>query len=189
MTRVPYRDTEDGLNEEQLSVFEHIKKSRGKVVGVFSVLLESPTVAGLAADIGAYMRFESILTPVVRELTITTTLGEYSCQFEWSAHEGFARDAGVSDAAIDAIKHKKSLDGLSDIESEIVQYGREMIRDKRISDVTYQAIAARYSTQEVTELTALYCYYSMVSCILNTFEVPPPPGKSAPPEPSKQRMR
>ena len=183
MPRVPYHDTDSTLSEEQLRVFNHIEESRGNVIGVFAVLLGSPSVAELIADLGGYMRFDSILSPLVRELTITTALSEYSCQFEWAYHEDFARQAGVSDSAIEVIKYKKALEGVSEVEAEIIQYGRELIRLKRVSDATYQAVAARYSTQEITEITALFGYYAMVACVLNAFEVPSPPGKPNLPDP------
>ena len=186
MTRVPYHDDPDGLSDWQLNVFNHIKDSRGSVIGVFAALLESPKVAELVADYGKYMRFDSILSDTVRELTICVALSEFSAQFEWGYHEEAAAKLGVSAAAIDAVKFKKDIAALPEEEREIVQFGRELIRDKRISPATYAAVESRYSTIEVTEITVLFAYYACVCCVLNAFEVPPTPGKATLPEPDLQ---
>jgi 4-carboxymuconolactone decarboxylase len=184
MTRIPYRDSEDGLSEEQLVVFRHIKESRGSVIGVFAALMGSSKVAELVADFGKYMRFDSILSDHVRELTIATALAEYSAQFEWGYHEEFADKAGISPEAIDAVKFKKNLAGVAEIERELIEFGRELIRNKRISPPTYSAVKQRYSEQELTEITALFGYYACVSSILNAFEIPAAPGKATLPEPA-----
>jgi len=184
MTRVPYHDTEEGLDEEQLRVFAHIKESRGSVVGVFSVLLNSAKVAELVADYGKYMRFDSILSDTAREITIATALAEHSSQFEWGYHEEFLLGAGVPQETIDAIKYKHDVDGVSDdVARELIQYGRELFRNKRASAATYATLERRYNLQEITEITALLAYYACVSTVLNAFEVPPTPGKAVLPEP------
>lgn len=172
MTRVPSHTSPDGLDPEALAVFEHIKESRGNVIGSFAVLLASPPVAKLIADVGAYMRFESVLAPKVRELAITSALRECDAQFEWGPHEGFAAKAGVSAEAIDAIKHRKPIDGLAPDEAAIIRYARELLTDHKISDETYAAAAGMLDTREITELTGLLGYYAMVSAVLNAFEVP-----------------
>lgn len=183
MTRVPYHDRPDGLSDWQLNVFNHIKDSRGSVIGVFAALLESPKVAELVGDYGKYMRFDSILPDTVRELTICVALSEFSAQFEWGYHEEAAAHVGVSAAAVDSVKNKKDINSLPEDERELIQYGRELIRNKRISPATFAAVNSRYSTIEVTEITALFAYYACVCCVLNAFEIPPTPGKATLPEP------
>ena len=185
MTRVAYRTTDEDLNEEERKVFDEIKESRGHVVGVFSVILNSPRVAQLTGQLGAYMRFNTILSPLVKELVTTTTLSENSCQFEWGFHEGFSAKAGVDAATLEAIKFKKPLDGLPEVNAELIRYGRELIRKKRVSAPTFAALKDRYNPQELTEITALFGYYCMVACSLNAFEVDPPQGQPVLPEPEK----
>ena len=187
MTRVPYHDTQEGLDEEQLRVFDHIKESRGSVVGVFSVLLNSARVAELVADYGKYMRFDSILSDTVREITIAIALAEHSSQFEWGYHEEFLLEAGVSRETVDAIKYKR--DGVTDdVARELIQYGRELFRNKRASTATYSTLERRYNLQEITEITALLAYYACVSTVLNAFEVPPTAGKAVLPEPKLSKL-
>ena len=84
-----------------------------------------------------------------------------------------ARQAGVRAEAIDAVANRGAVDGLTSDESLVIGYGREMFRDKRVSDATFDAARERFGVQGVTELTATMGYYGMLACALNTFEVEP----------------
>ena len=77
MARIPQITQRGEVSEDMARHFDSIASSRGRVSGPFSVLLNSPEVAGRAAHLGAYIRFESTLAPAVRELAIITTSREF----------------------------------------------------------------------------------------------------------------
>ena len=52
-------------------------------------------------------------------------------------------------------------------------YGRQILRDHRVSADTFEAAKAKFGEQGVTELTATIGYYGMLACALNAFEVTP----------------
>ena len=174
MARIPQISGKDEVAEEYHHIVDSISSSRGRISGPFSVLLHSPEVAGRAAHLGAYIRFESTLPGDLREVAINTAAREFDCGYEWAAHARLAKEAGVSDEAIDAIANRGELDALSEDEALVIQYGRELFRDHRISDATYKAAEARFGVQGVVELTATMGYYGMLACALNAFEVEPP---------------
>jgi len=161
--------------EEAAHHFDSIASSRGRISGPFAVLLNSPEVAGRAAHLGAYIRFESTLDEDIKELAIITAAREFDCDYEWSAHVVLARNAGVRAEAIDAVANRGPLDSLTEDESLVIGYGRETFRNKRVSDATFDAAKERFGVQGVTELTATIGYYGMLACALNTFEVEPGP--------------
>ncbi len=168
------RITERGqVAADKRGLFDAIASSRGRVSGPFSVLLNSPEVAGRAAHLGAYIRFESTLTGAQRELAILTAAREFDCAYEWGAHEPLARNAGVPDAAIQAVANNEDLSTLTPDDAMIVRYGRELLRQHRVSDATFTAAKSALGEQGVTELTATIGYYGMLACALNAFEVEP----------------
>ncbi len=171
ITQITDRSQVDAAHHE---IFDSIAASRGRVSGPFSVLLNSPEVAGRAAHLGAYIRFESTLTAAQRELAIITTAREFDCGFEWAAHATLARNAGVRDAAIQVVADGGDLSELTDDEALIVGYGRELLRDKRVLSRMFDAAKTAFGEQGVTELTATFGYYAMLACALNAFEVQPP---------------
>ncbi len=175
MTRITQITERSQVDEENQHIFDSIATSRGRVSGPFSVLLNSPEVAGRAAHLGSYIRFESTLSPAERELAIITTAREFDCAFEWAAHATLAREAGVRDVAIETVANNGQLSDLDDDEALIVSYGREILKSHRVSDNTFAAAKAKFGEQGVTELTATIGYYSMLACALNAFEVRPSP--------------
>ena len=175
MARITHITTKDQVPADKTHIFESIASSRGQVSGPFAVLLNSPEVAGRAAHLGTYLRFESTLDAIDRELAIITTSREFDCGYEWAAHARLAKEAGVRQEAIDVVANRGSLDSLTDDEALIIRYGRELFRDHRVSDATFDAAKAKFGDQGVTDLTATMGYYGMLACALNTFQVEPPP--------------
>ncbi len=173
MARITQITERNQVDDDKQHIFDSIATSRGRVSGPFSVLLNSPEVAGRAAHLGAYIRFESTLTPDQRELAIITTAREFDCAYEWAAHATLARDAGVRESAIEIIANGGELSDLTEDEALIVGYGREILRDHRVSEDTFAAAKSQFGEQGVTELTATYGYYGMLACALNAFEVSP----------------
>ena len=176
MARIPQIENRGDVPADAAQHFDSIVGSRGRISGPFSVLLNSPEIAGRAAHLGAYIRFESTLSDADRELAIITAAREFDCHYEWSAHVVMARDAGVGADAIAAVANRADLDGLDAADALIIAYGREMFRNKRVSDATFQAAKSRFGVQGVTELTATMGYYGMLACALNAFEVLPDEG-------------
>ncbi|WP_158262679.1 carboxymuconolactone decarboxylase family protein [Photobacterium sanctipauli] len=187
MTRIPYLDQNTDLEPDAAETFEHIKESRGNVIGIFALQLNSPPVARLTADLGGYLRFDSILPPIVKELVILTTLSENYCQFEWAFHEGFAIEAGISPQVVDVIKYRRPIHSepeVSEQEAMLITFVREVVNNKRVKNSVYQALKQAFNTQEITEIAALTGYYCMVACQLNVFELGAPEGMPHLQEPS-----
>jgi 4-carboxymuconolactone decarboxylase len=176
MERLPVHTTPDGLEGEALEVFTEIQQSRGMVVGALAALLNSPPLARLVSDMGAYMRFHSVLEPEVRELTILAALRETDCEFEWSFHEKYALEAGVSQDTVDVVKYGRDLQDVPAPHAEVIQVVRELLRRRRVSPATRRALLDRYDDQTVTEIVGLTGYYALVSQVLNFWELPGPDG-------------
>lgn len=175
MPRITQITQREQVAPDKRHLFDAIAESRGRVSGPFSVLLNSPELAGRAAHLGAYIRFESTLTPAQRELAIITAAREFDCAFEWAAHEPLARGAGVREIAMSAVANRRDLSELTADEALIVEYGRQLLRDKRIAPEVFEAAKAAFGEQGITELTATFGYYGMLACALNAFEVEPLP--------------
>ncbi|HEX9869263.1 MAG TPA: carboxymuconolactone decarboxylase family protein [Candidatus Tectomicrobia bacterium] len=172
MPRIP-PVTRDALPPDKRSIYDAIGASRGHVSGPFPVLLNSPEVASRIATLGHYLRYESILKPMIRELAIMTVAREFDCQYAWTSHDALARQEGVREAALMALRDRKAPQGLTEEEAEIVRYVQELVRNRRVSEATFQAVLKRLGQQGITELTATMGYYAMLGCALNAFDVQP----------------
>src|SRR4051794_39957100 len=115
MSRIPDVTARDQLPEDQRHWWDEISASRGSVRGPFKVLLHSPEFAGRAAHLGTYVRFESSLEPLVRELTAMSTARLLQCDYEYGAHKSQVRELGIDDASIAALEEGRAADLPADI--------------------------------------------------------------------------
>ena len=175
MSRLHQITTRDEIPPGKRHIYDAIIESRGRVSGPFAMLLHSPEVAGRVAHLGAYIRFQSTLSPQDRELAIITTSREFDCDYEWSAHAILAREAGVREEAVEVVANRDALQPLTQDEALVIQYGRELLREHRVSEETFRATRDQFGDQGVIELTATLGYYAMLACVLNAFEVEPAP--------------
>lgn len=171
--RVRYHTDRETVPEGQRHHYDAIAESRDGVSGPFSVLLNSPELAGRIGHLGTYVRFEGELPDADRELAILTTARAFDCAYEWAIHAPIATEAGVSEAAIDAVAESKSTDDLDVGEAVVIEYGRELFGDHAVSDATFEAALDRFGESGVTELTGTMGYYAMIAGVLNAFEVSP----------------
>ena len=170
MARVPALSRND-VPENKRHIYDEIAASRGDVPGPFKVLMNCPDVAGRAAHLGTYIRFESTLPGSVQEMAILTASRELNCQYEWTHHEPLARKAGVTDNVISVVRDRKDLGGLTREEAVVIQFVREAIRNHKVSDEAFGEAMRLFGTQQITELTATIAYYSMIAVCLNTLKV------------------
>ena len=180
MTRIPEITLREQLPEAQRHHFDAIFAPRGAITVPFRYLLHVPEFAARMAHMLAYSRYETqadAFPDDVKELAICVTAREMDCAFEWADHEQRARAAGVSSAAIDAIKHRRAIDDLAASEAQVVRYIQEMLRPPhRITDAVFQAMRSRLGDARLVELTALIGAYVALSCTFNAFDVAPTAG-------------
>jgi 4-carboxymuconolactone decarboxylase len=168
---------ESKLDAEQRQVLHDCTAGpRGAVPPPVHVWLASPGLATHAHKLGAHVRFGTALTPNLTEIAILVTARYWTAQFEWSAHVRLAKQAGVSDAVIEAIGARRSPDFTDPDEQLVYDFCTDYYRDHRVDDATYARALARFGEKGVVDLTGLIGYYSFVSITLNVFEVPVPPG-------------
>ena len=178
MTRLP-KVTRESLAENHQKHFDYVAGSRGDVSGPFSVLLNSPDVAERIAHVGTYIRFETTLSPELREIAILTVARTWNCQYEWTAHQPIAESAGVRIEVIESIRNNLAPKNLTSEEAIVFNYVDNLLRNGRISDDIFNQAKDQLGVQSLTDLTATAGYYSMLACALNAAQVMPEPGKTA----------
>jgi 4-carboxymuconolactone decarboxylase len=157
-------------------VFDAIAEGRGgSIRGPFPYLLYSPELCRRHLAVGSYLRYSSQLKPEPRELAIIATAREKDCSYVWAAHAPAARKAGVSEAAVTAVRDRGDITSLPAGEREIVDYARQLWRRSRVAQPLFDRLRDQHGVTWLVELTALIGHYGIVSGILNAFEVAPAP--------------
>ena len=181
MARIP-NVTRENVPQDQTSAFDEVVRQRGSVptAGPISIMLNVPEIAGRAAHLSEYLRFESSLSQVIQELAMLVTARENDCRFIWNAHAAAARQAGVRDEVVDGLRDRSDLKGLSAAESAVVDYGREFFRTRRVSEGAFNSALAQFGVRGLTELTNLMGYYALLAFNINAFGVEPAEGGPEP---------
>ena len=172
MPRLP-EVTRDQLSPEEQVIYDGIAASRGSVRGPFAALMHSPDVAGRAAHVGTYVRFETSVPKLPLELAILVIARHWEAHYEWTAHEVQAKEAGAREEAIAAIRNKTAPDGLTEDEALTVRFTLELLNNCKVTDETFNAVKDALGMRGVTDLTVTVGYYSMISCVLNGMEMLP----------------
>ena len=171
----------DKWTAEQRQAAEEFQAGRGHVVsGPFAVMLRSPEVMLRAKAMGDYLRFRNVLPKRVSEMVILITAREWTQQYEWSYHYGFALEAGLAKPIIEAIAEGRRPDAMADDEAAAYDFTMELHRTKRVSDKTYARALLLFGEQGVIDLTGVSGYYSLLAMMMNVARTQPDHGKAPP---------
>jgi alkylhydroperoxidase family enzyme len=168
MARVRLNETED-LPEEHRWLFERMGQ-RGPILNIFRALSHGPEALKRFMKFGSYLLEEGKLDPKLRELAILKAGQVCRSPYEFSQHIAFARRVGLSDSQVRGIADP-AVALFDPQQMAVLAYAGELSTESRVSDATYDAVAAFLNAEEVVELTMVVGYYNMVSRMLNALEV------------------
>ena len=179
MARVPIV-TRDMVPEEFRDSFDELTKDTGGTItgGPNSVTINSPEMALRRSRVTSYLRFESTFPKRIQELAILVTARNFDCPYIWNAHAPAARNEGVSDALVDAIRDRNPLPPMAADEQAIVNFCNEFYANHRVSSSTFQIAQEQFGVQHLVELTALMGSYAQTAFFLNAFEVDLPEDRT-----------
>ena len=163
------------LPAQHQPVADDIVKVFGRIGGPFSMLLHSPKLAAKVLPLVPFVRDECIVEPNLRFPAILTAARENEAAYVWAAQVGQARKAGIRDDLIDLIRARGEISRLPAEEREVVDYARQLVRNRKVDQATFDALNKRHGSQWMVDLTATIGYFGFVSGIANAFEVAAPP--------------
>ena len=139
--------------------------------------LYSPRAAEYLFGLSYYLRYESGMSSRVREIAILTTARELDNQFEWTVHEPIAVKEGISREVIEVIKSRRTTENLSEIDSTIIQLGRQIFGDRRVTPEIFACALKLFGDRGLVELVMLMGNYAAVGAMLTAFDMQLEPGQ------------
>jgi 4-carboxymuconolactone decarboxylase len=173
MPRLPEVLDKNALPADKQHIHDYLASTRGAVRLPFSAVLNNPELTYRIAHLGSYIRFDSALPANVRELAIMSAAREVDARFEWAGHYRIAKEAGISDETIEAIKDRGDVSGLSEDERLPIELARQLLRDHALDDALFDAARSKYGDAGVVELIGTVGYYSLMGCLLNGLQIEP----------------
>ena len=173
------------MDDEQSGLYDRLVESRslaegGAIGGPFDVWLLNGEMGRRIVGLGNLFRFRTSVDRRYVELAILHTGQFWSAQFEWYAHEPMARDAGVPESVIAALKAGDTPDFDNEGDAATYWLCQDLEDTHRVTAATFARAERAFGQQGVAELINLIGYYTMVSMTLNTFDVQLPDGAENP---------
>ena len=165
---------------EQQRIAEAITAGRGRLAGPFMPWMRSPELCDRAQHLGDFCRFHSSLEPVLSEFAIIVTGKYWKSQYEFYAHARMAKEAGVAEAIVEAVRTGAEPPLEDERHKAIYAFVTEYFATHRVSDATYERAKAALTERGVVDLVGIVGYYGLVSMTLNVFEVALPEGVPPP---------
>ena len=177
--RLPLLKRED-LDEAGKKDYDRAATPGASIVGLrgpAGVRLYSPKASEHLYALNQYLRFHSGFTPRVREIAILTTAREMDSQFEWAAHEPEALKEGVEPSVIDVIKYRKPTTALSETEATVIELGRQLWRDHKVTSETFAKAKQLFGPHKLIDLILLMGNYAGTAALLTAVDMQLAPGK------------
>jgi 4-carboxymuconolactone decarboxylase len=177
--RLPLPKRED-LDDAGKAHYDRVAAPGATIAGLqgpSGIGLYSPKASEHARALNRYLRFEVGLAPRVREIAILTTAREMDSQFEWAAHEPEARKEGVEGRVIDVIKHRMPTAGLEETDATVIELGRQIFRDRKVTSDTFAKAKALLGANKLVELVMLMGNYAGTAALLTAVDMQLHPGQ------------
>jgi len=197
MTRLSYVDPAR-LSPEQKELYDSIASgpraakrcslvdAEGHLTGPFNAFLHLPALGKHWSSIGEALRFHTTIDRRLFELAILVIAVHWRSGHEWAAHARLAREAGIADDIIAALK-----DGVRPVfakadEDAVFQFVHELVTQRQASAGAYKTLVAVLGESQLVELVNAVGYYVALAAMLNAFDVHPPAGLEDPWPPATQ---
>jgi 4-carboxymuconolactone decarboxylase len=177
--RLPLPNRED-LDEAGKKAYDRGTAPGATIAGLqgpAGVQLYSPKAAPHLAALNRYLRYESGISPRIREIAILATARELDSQFEWVAHEPEALKEGVPQDVIDAIKHRRGTEGLDEADALVIELGRQLWRNHKVKSETFAKLKAQFGPNKLIDLVLLMGNYAGTAALLAAVDMQLHAGK------------
>lgn len=142
------------------------------VFGPFEPMMYSPQLMSQARAMGDYLRYRSALGSTLSELVILMTARAWTQDYEWSVHYPLALKAGIRKQLADDIAAGRRPTAMSPDEETVFDFASELLRNRQVSDATFQRAKSRLGMKGVVDMTGIVGYYTLLAMQLNVAQYP-----------------
>ena len=120
---------------------------------------------------GSSILTEQELDGKLRELAILRVAHLTGANYEWTQHVPIAKQCGASEAQVAAIAEGPTAAAFDDLEQKVLAFTDELTQNIRVSNATFQALAALLPARQLVELTLAASFYGLAARIMEVFQV------------------
>lgn len=142
------------------------------MAGPFQVLLHSPDMADRLSTVGDYLVYQSAISPAIKALIWLISAREYDCNFLWDVCCAYAKQAGIQESVLEAIRDQTSLVGLTPEQEVATEFCYQLLRgNHHVSETLYRKTVDHFGIAATVQIAATIGYFVMFAFVANAFEI------------------
>lgn len=175
MARVPLIDEN---NSVLATLIAKLKGARGgKLINLYRVLLNSPSIADAWQAFNSAIRFKTTLDEDARELAILRVSQLNGADYQFQIHATkYAPACGITPEQITALDSGENSSLYAPAHRALLAYTNAMTRDIEVSDAVFNRLKQHYNNQQIVELTVLIGAYNMHTRVGRALQLDPDPS-------------
>ena len=177
--RLPLLTRADMRDDESARIYDALSGPvREPPRGAVGIALYSPATAAGFSRVERYLLTGSALRGRLAALLTLVTAREMNLAYEWSVREAAARSLSLEATVIEAIRSNGSIEGLSGADALLIDFGRQLFRNRHVQSTTFAAIVNRLGRQGTFDAIMLLTYPAMAGVLERAVDQQPPQGWS-----------
>jgi 4-carboxymuconolactone decarboxylase len=140
-------------------------------VYVFGTLMHNPQTMGSFLDYWVTSKLKMGLSGREQELVILRMGFHYNCNYVWKHHVPVAREYGVGDAELEAVKTQSLPSLFSPRETALLMLTDEMVQHRTVRDEAWTQYGNVLKPSEVIDLISLVSQYVFFSLLNNSIRI------------------
>ena len=165
MARIPYPKIEE-LPEKIRSRVEKLPP-----LNILRMFMHAQNNVIQFLSLGTSILTAQELDSKLRELAILRVAHLTGANYEWTQHVPIAKQTGATEAEIARIPKGADSAAFNDLEKKVLRFTDELTQNVRVSDATFQALAAHLPPQQLVELALAASFYGLAARIMEVFQV------------------
>ncbi|MCE9625354.1 MAG: carboxymuconolactone decarboxylase family protein [Deltaproteobacteria bacterium] len=178
MAKLP--DPTGSLDPQAKKLYDEMLAKRGSLDGMYGAMFNHPALVEHVGQLGSYLRFEATLPGEIRELAILLVARRQKAAYEWVKHAPPARQAGLSEAVIEAVREEKDLSAFSPLYPKISQTVDLVLAEQSLPGALQSELEKTLGLPGVLELVILIGFYRMIAGFIFAFDVALPADATRP---------
>lgn len=188
LSRMPRPKRSDFATEEERQAFDRVMTVQGEIdeknnmqphgvivskgwLGPTGTRAQIPEVAEVYKQLDQIIKDKSGLDRKYIELAILMATRESGEREEFLGHaDRSIKGHMLAPKVIEAIRNNLSTEGLDEKDAEVIQFGRELFRDPKVSSKTFAAVDKSFGRRGTLSLTLVMCYYESNGLLLRAYD-------------------
>ena len=133
----------------------------GTVSGPLAFATYNPAVGQALLDLHDAAVTGGTLDAHTRELAIMVACRATNYNLEWNGHEATALRSGIDAKVIDVVRTNGPLTGLTEKDSAVIRFGRQLLNDKKVDSATFAKVVELWGKRGAMDIVAVMNTYAV----------------------------